>query len=320
MPKRRLRLRPPRLIAGQTAALAAPAFHFDRALYDEGRRYCEKHYGLRTVATPDVHARHLFFAGSVERRRAELLHWLTAPQISAVIGIRGGYGCAGLYPLLRRDLLRVKNLKPKVVVGYSDLTILLNGLYQDLGWVTFHGPMIAGRPFRQPSPLEEETFRKCLMEGIPLGPIGAETMKTLLPGQAEGPLVGGCLSLMVSTLGTDYEIRTAGKVVFLEDIGEAPYRLHRMLTQLRAAGKFSRARAIVFGEFTDCEPHSDAYKDVSAVDAVKDALSGLPLPVVLGFPGGHGSMQCTFPIGMPVTVDAPARGRPRVVFSRPGVV
>ncbi len=216
---------------------------------------------------------------------------------------------------MRANLKKAKGrLEPKILLGYSDLTLALNMLYQDFGWVTFHGPMVAGRAFYSPKPSEKKTFIRTLFSGSPLGPISTPKMKTLIPGQTRGPLIGGCLSLLVSALGTSYEINTAGHILFLEDIGEAPYKLHRMLTQLRHAGAFDKVKGIVFGEMASCLPHAKAFKHVNAKAAIAHALQGLKIPVILDFPAGHGSTQYTIPLGQNVELLAAARSIPIVNF------
>jgi muramoyltetrapeptide carboxypeptidase len=298
---------PSLLVPGQKVTLIAPAFSFNPELYAAGRSYIENNLDLRTATLRDVNQKHLFFAGSYKTRLTELVLALTSNTTQGVIAIRGGYGCAPLYPELKKRLKSRRGLKPKVFMGFSDLTILLNGLYQDFGWITYHGPMVAGRPFRKPSALELSTMSDCLFRGFPQKPISTKKMKALVRGQAHGVVIGGCLSLLVSTLGTQYEINTKNKILFLEDVAEAPYRLHRMLVQLRHAGKLDHVRGIVFGTLAACEPHADEYKNVGALDAIKDALAGIKVPIILDFPAGHGPEQATIPIGMNAHLSAGTR-------------
>ena len=216
-------MRPRKLSKGHTASLIAPAFHFVPEHFYAGVQFCEKTLGLKTSVRNDVMTKDLLFAGSENRRITEIIESITSPSIQGIFGIRGGSGCANLYPEVLKTIKKIKNLKPKIFLGYSDLTIFLNGFYQDLGWTTFHGPMVAGRPFREPLKLELETLQKCLFTSEPLGKIETPEMKVMTAGHAEGKIVGGCLALLVSTLGTSYEIDTTNRILFIEDIGEAFY-------------------------------------------------------------------------------------------------
>ncbi len=317
-------VRAPKLIRGKKAALVAPAFSFDATLMEQGRAYFETKYGVRTLVLDSVHEREGYLAGSDQRRLGELVHWLTDPTIGALIAIRGGYGCARIYPALIKALKAHKKLKPKIVAGYSDMTILLNGLYQDLGWITFHAPVIVGRPFRTPTPIEEQTFRQSLFSSEPLGAITDEAMLVLSEGRARGRIVGGCLSLLVTTLGTSYEIDTEDKILFLEDVDEKPYRLDRMLTQLLHAGKLDKIKGLVFGQMVNCEPSPESRDPMktTSTEAIKLALGVFlkknKIPAVLNFPAGHGMPQITFPIGAKVELQANPK-TPRVVFLESGV-
>jgi muramoyltetrapeptide carboxypeptidase len=318
-------IRPAHLLRGRTVALVAPSFSFDATLMEAGRAHLESKHGLKTVALPDIRSQEAYFAGSDDRRLEELFHWLTDPGVHALVAVRGGYGCARLYPRLAEKLRAVgRALKPKIVLGYSDLTVLLNGLHQDFGWITFHGPVLSGRPFRAPVPIEETTFHRSLFTAEPLGAVTDPQMVVLNPGRASGPIVGGCLSLVASSLGTSYELNTDGKILFLEDVDEAPYRLDRMLTQLLHAGKLDRIKGLVFGQMTGCEPKADSRDPTKtssrgAIElAVAAHLRARKIPAVLNFPAGHGMPQVTFPIGATVELRADDPKTPEVVFREAG--
>jgi len=313
-----------KLLPQDTVGLVAPAFLFDPDLYERGKEAFEQEFKLKSLSLADASARHHYFAGDDKRRAAELIYWLTNPDAKGVIAIRGGYGLSRIYPTVIAALKKKRGLKPKVVLGYSDLTILLNGLYQDLGWVTFHGPTITGRPFREPLSLEIETLRTSLFSTEPLGKITHNKMRVMQPGKAEGVLVGGCLSLVTASLGTSYEIDTKGKVLFLEDVDERPFRIDRMLTQLIHAGKLDHVKAIVFGEMFHCEPYPKERdpEQTTAEGAIRLALGDFvkkkKIPVLLDFPAGHGSPQATFPIGVRVRVQT-LGNTPCIEFLEAGV-
>lgn len=238
-----------------------------------------------------------YLAAADAARAADLSAFLSDRTIAAVIAARGGYGSARLIPHL--DLERAH---PKVIVGSSDLTVLLAFLQSRLGWVVFHGPMVAPNFGRSPSALTDESFRRVLFAPGAAGALAPPGVRALRRGRARGRLAGGCLSLLVSTLGTPYEIDTRGALVLIEDINEAPYRLDRMLTQLRHAGKLEQARGIIFGRMVGCQPEPGAGYTLDA--ALLEALGDFAGPVVIDFPAGHGGEQVTLPLGVEATLDA----------------
>ncbi len=318
--KRTLRKAAP-LRRGSRVALVAPAFSFDTKLFEQGRKFLEDKYQVETLVAPDLFEKHAYFAGSDSRRLNELTRWLKDPSIDAILAARGGYGCTRIYSALLKNLKAVKRLRPKLVGGFSDLTILLNGLYQDLGWVTFHSPHVVSRLFREPAKIESETFYQHFFTSDPVGKIEWPEMKTLVVGTASAPLVGGCLSMVAASLATPYEIETDGKILFLEDVTEQSYRIDRMLTHLLHAGKFNKVRAVIFGQMTDIVAPKDR-PELDAAAAIQ--LSVLPflkqkkIPCIFGFPSGHGNPQVTFPIGTRVRLHAPAQGPAWVDFFESG--
>lgn len=234
-----------------------------------------------------------FTAGGVERRRAELHALFADDAVAGIVCARGGAGAGALLEGLDADLLRAH---PKAFVGYSDITflhLLLNGL----GLVTFHGPMVAtdfaARTY------DRDSFLRALTGAG--GPYASEP-DDLLPlraGAAEGRLHGGCLSLLAAAAGTPWALRTGGEdtLLFLEDLDEPPYRIDRLLIQLRASGAFEGLRGIVFGDMKGCAPPIDA--DFSLEDVILDALAGLDIPVALGLSSGHASSpNLTLPLGV----------------------
>lgn len=317
-------LKPAPLKAGSRVALFAPGFTFRSEKFEAGRAALEKTYGVKTACLDTAFERDGYFAGSDQRRLDELYHWLTDAKTAALLAIRGGYGTARIYPALLERLRATKNLIPKIVMGYSDVTILLNGLFQDLGWITFHGPVLVSHVFQGESAslevarnarIETETFRTALFTAQPLAPLRHADSKILFPGSARGRLVGGCLSLIASSIGTPYEIKADGRILFLEDAGERPYRIDRMLTQLIHAGLLDRVNGIVFGKMAACDPppaQEFGHDTPDVIAAIREALAPLlarrPMPVAYDFPAGHGRPQATFPIGCEVELraDGPA--------------
>jgi muramoyltetrapeptide carboxypeptidase len=280
----------PQELESGVARLAALGFEVQVGAAVQGPR-------ARYLAAPDA------------ARAADLSAFLADRTIKAVIAARGGYGSARLIPHL--DLERAQ---PKVVVGSSDLTVLLAFLQSRLGWVVFHGPMVAPNFGRSPAALTDDSFRRVLFAPGQAGTIAPPGVRPLRRGRARGRLAGGCLSLLVSTLGTPYEIDTRGALLLIEDINEAPYRLDRMLTQLRHAGKLEQARGVVFGRMVGCHPEPQAGYALDAV--LVELLGEFAGPVVVDFPAGHGGEQVTLPLGVEATLDA---DRGALILEEPGV-
>ena len=277
-------VKPPRLLPGDTIGVVAPAYVVPSDSLKLGVARLES-LGYRVryrddLLTDDSPER---FAGSHERRAAEFWQMLEDPNIRAVFCARGGYGCNYLI-----DFLGSKPLpKPKIMMGYSDITTLHSFLWRQAGWVTFHGPMVAV-DFSQ----ELDALGPAL---VSTGAWEVENsgLQVLESGSAEGTLLGGCLSILVTTLGTPREMDWRGAIVFLEDLGEAPYRVDRMLFHLREAGKFNGVRGVIFGEMKDC----------GQMELLRDILlrpfAGLSIPVAAGLASGHTSgRNICLPLGV----------------------
>jgi muramoyltetrapeptide carboxypeptidase len=242
-------------------------------------------------------------AGTDRERADDLLEMFSDPRVKAIVCARGGYGSARVIPYLDRDLIRKH---PKVFVGSSDITVLLLYLVQDCGLVAFHGPMVGPNFGKAPSSLTEEVFLKVLTLGGPIGPLRLPDVKVLKAGRSEGRLVGGCLSLLCSVMGTPLDLHTEDSILFLEDVKEPPYRIDRMLTQLKAAGKFRKVRGVLFGPMPDCRPQQGSGYDLEEI--ILDILNDLKVPVLLGVPSGHGVHNITLPMGIRVQVSASEGG------------
>ena len=282
--------RPPALRPGDTIAVIAPASAAHPSRIRRGARQLEA-LGFRTRVYAQAFARHGHLAGRDGLRAAALRRALTDPKVSAVFFTRGGFGAARLLSLVERELERVR---PKILVGYSDVTSLLSFATGKLGWVTFHGPMVAtDLPDLRSADRASLLDALCGRASEPLR-LGA----TLRRGVAEGRLFGGCLSILVSLLGTPYAVHLADRILFLEDVNEEPYSLDRMLTQLRHTGELARARGIVFGEMANCGRRSDL------LAVLRERTADLGIPVAFGAPSGHGRGKRTIPLGARVRLDA----------------
>jgi muramoyltetrapeptide carboxypeptidase len=277
---------------GDRVALVAPASSFAPEELDAGVAELAR-LGLEAVYDESLFARERFMAGSAETR-ANAIHKAWAdPSITGLVAMRGGYGSAHVLPLLDPSLMRSAR---KALIGYSDITALLT-FYLQHGLTAIHGPMIDRRMSKGSDGYDENSFRRVAMSTEPAGEMRPDQLETLHPGDATGMLVGGTLTQMVALLGTPWAYRVPeGAVLFLEDIGERPYRIHRMLTQCAQAGMLKHARAIVFGEFVACgEPGGDpAIRDV-----LREFTEGFSGPVLFGFPSGHTvGATWTLPLGV----------------------
>lgn len=226
----------------------------------------------------------LFFAGSPEARLADLHAAFVDSETSAVAAVRGGYGSN--YLLDAVDLALIKS-HAKPFLAYSDMTGLQLHLLDHLGLPAFHGPMVAA-DFYLEDGVHFKSFQSA-MNGRPYSLGSAEGLRTLRPGSARGTLYGGCLSILVSLIGTQWEPATEGKLLFIEDVGAKPYQVDRMLWQLRQAGKLSSVRGVIFGEMLDCT--SPGAPENLLEDAILSALDGLNVPVAFGLRSGHVSRQ-----------------------------
>lgn len=254
--------------------------------------------GFDAVHSPAVAARGLFSAGtSVERAGDFLAAWSDA-SVSALVALRGGYGSAEILPLLDAGAIAAS---PKVFVGYSDTTAILTWLTCHIGVTALHGPMVDRRLSRGPDGYDEASFLS-LLRGDGTLDLPCPGGVVLREGEAAGPLFGGTLTQLTASLGTPYAFAPPqGCVLFLEDVNERPYRIHRMLTQLVQAGLVARARAIVLGEMPGCHEPGDGTP--TAVDAARDALAAFSGPILAGFPSGHTRRACvSLPLGTTVRV------------------
>ena len=233
------------------------------------------------------------------------------PGVAAVFCLTGGYGSPRLLEALDYGLIR---RNPKIFLGYSDITGFHLAIGKKAGLVTFHGPNVI-------SPLSAwtlESLRKALFTAAPVGEIGSPPeeeplapefpLHAVAPGRARGRTVGGNLTLICSTMGTPYEIETRGRILLLEDTGEAPYRIDRMLVQLKLAGKLADAAGIVFGTCTDCEPSRSTFEiNLSLSEVLDELLGGLGKPVLAGVAFGHTDEKATIPLGVEAELDAGAK-------------
>ena len=300
-----------RLSRGDRVALVAPASSFPAEEVAAGIAELAR-LGLEAVYDQSLFETDRFVAGTAHVRAKAIQDAWADPKISALVAMRGGYGSAQLLPLLDPAALRSAR---KALIGYSDITALLS-FYQLNGLTAIHGPMVDRRLSKGPSAYDEESFRRVVMSTEPAGELRPPALEVLRPGRATGRLVGGTITQLVSSLGTPWAFDALpGCALFLEDIGERPYRIHRMLTQLAQAGVFSRACAIVFGEFPRCDEPGGR---LAIRDVLRDFTSDFPGPILFGFPSGH-TTGATWTLPFGVRADIVGESSPAVIITEAAV-
>ena len=291
-----------RLKAGDTVGIVAPASPSDSSKVERAIKYLAN-MGYNVKAGESVYSSRGYLAGDDELRASDINNMFADDEVRAVFCLRGGYGSQRILGLV--DFEGIRN-NPKIFMGYSDITALLNAIYQRCGLITFHGPM--GGDFA--GGLEKRTKRamKNILESTdPVGELpNPVTPEVVEEGKGSGILVGGNLSMVVASLGTPYEVDTRNKVLLLEDVFEEPYSVDRMLTQLKLAGKFESAAGIVLGDWGNSEPEEPA-KSLSLEEVFEDVFKGLGKPVLKGFKIGHCKPNFTVPIGGEVSIDTCSR-------------
>ena len=303
-------LRPQALRSGDTVGLITPStFVSDPDTLATAERTV-RYFGLKSKVGRNVRKKSGYLGGTVQERVDDLHAMFRDAEVKAVFALRGGYGSAQLLDRIDYDLIRAN---PKVFLGYSDITAMHLAIHKRTGLVTFHGPVVLSH-FSQ---YTLQHFKVALFGTEPIGSVTnpsdsnalrpEHVLRVIRPGKARGRLIGGNLTLISTTMGTPYEIDTRGKIVFIEDVDEEPYRIDRMLTQLRLAGKLDAAAGIVFGECADCRPkdYKPSFNSTFTLGEILDNFLGdLKIPVLSGLTIGHTDDQLTLPIGVMATLDA----------------
>jgi muramoyltetrapeptide carboxypeptidase len=311
---------PPPLRPGDAVRVVAPSAAFDADAFARGLTVLESRLGLRPRMRPDIDSRSAYLAGDDVRRIEEWREAVADPEASAIFCARGGYGAMRILaavdpaPLLAR---------PKLLVGFSDVTAL-HATLNRAGLVTVHGPVVTqlGR-----APEDALAHLEALLSGraprpgpwdAPAPGAGLVGSATIRPGRATGPLLGGNLTVLAHLLGTPFAPRLDGAVLFLEDVGEKPYRIDRDLTQLRLAGALDHLAGVAVGQLRQCD---EAGVEGRAV--VREAVAALGVPAVEGLPAGHEDRNLAFPLGARATIVAPSgageEGPPRLLFDEGAV-
>ena len=290
-------VKPPALRPGDTVGIVAPASNIEPADLEAGREALER-VGYRPFYFDSILDRDLYFAGSIERRTRELEEMFQRKDVRAVVCARGGYGANYLLNRLDLDVIKAN---PKIFVGYSDITCLLTHFSDNAGLVTFHGPMVA-KDWAHPGGVDLSSWQSELGTSDPQEIRLNEDVTALAEGEAQGVLYGGCLSILVASLGTPYEIMTKGKILFLEDIAAKPFQIDRMLMQLKLGGHLTAVRGILFGQMLDCVQSPG--QDYTLQEVIMRVVGDLGVPVAFGVKSGHvTSGNITLPFGVPASLS-----------------
>ena len=301
-------IKPPRLKSGDKLGIVAPGSYISEEELQDSIKNLNQ-LGFETTHSEKILLQSGYFAGSDKDRADDLMEKFLDKSVKGIVCARGGYGCSRILPMLDYDVIRSN---PKILIGYSDITALLYGIYQKSGLITFHGP-VGTSSFNDYS---VDNFKRVLMN-----PERSKTFKnstsgedenvygvtSIVKGKGKGRLVGGNLSIMVSLIGTEYDVDYSGKIIFIEEVGEEPYRVDRMLTQLIQAGKFDHAAGIMMGIFRKCEVKENSdltAKSFNLMEVLQDRFGNFKIPVVYGMSFGHVKDKFTIPFGALAELDA----------------
>jgi len=290
---------PPPLAPGDRIGIAAPGGPVRKEAFEGGVAYLETR-GYLPVLGRHVGRRYAYLAGSDRERLEDLNALLTDPEIKAIWCARGGYGSGRIVEGLDYGALR---RHPKSIIGYSDVTVLHSAVFKKLGMASWQGPLVS--ELGDPAAFDETSLWKALTgDGRDLS-WSLPAASVARPGSGTGPLVGGCLSIVVSLVGTPHEASMDGAVLFWEEVNEEPFRIDRMLGHLRQAGRLKNLRGMVIGRLVNCQS-KDPLNDMPLREILETHLAGTDYPVVVDFPAGHCPGKTTLPFGRSVILDTSA--------------
>jgi len=316
-------IKPKPLHEGDRVAIIAPSSATDlQSVVNAEIRI--KAMGLNPVMYPTCYTRYGHLAATDEERAKDVNDAFSDDSIKGIICLRGGYGTPRILDMLDYDMIK---LNPKIFVGFSDITALHLAFNQICRMVTYHGPMAAasyGKIEDDHVDFEKYTYESLCNNIFTNKAIGLcknpenEELQTLVGGIAEGELIGGNLSLLVSTLGSPYELDTKGKILFIEDVGEPIYKIDRMLTSLALAGKFNDCEGVILGTWIDCEREKKGYEggyDLPLEEVFENTLVKFNKPIITNFRAGHNYPQPTMAFGTHVKIDADKK---EIIFTESG--
>ncbi len=304
-------IKPKAINPGDTFGIIAPAsglFNAHQTIIEAKEKI--QNLGFKVKIGKNIFKRKGYLAGSIKDRIEDLHNMFKDPEVKAIITIRGGYGSAQLLPYIDYNLIKKH---PKIFVGYSDITSLLIGINKMTGLVTFHGP-VAISTFTE---YTKTYFLKTLESTTAIGEIEdapyednlqtSNRVWTYKPGKAKGRLIGGNMTLLQASMGTPYEFDTDGAILFLEEVGEEPYDIDRILTQFKLAGKFDKCKGVVFGKISNIQPatYKPAFNTtLSTEEIIENIFKDFDFPVCTGLSLGHIKHKPTLPIGIQAELDA----------------
>ena len=316
-------IKPKSLKSGDRVAIIAPSSASDFESADKGKKKIHA-LGLEPVMYPTCYTNYGHLSGTDRERARDVNDAFRDESIKGIICLRGGYGAPRILNMLDYEMIKSN---PKVFVGFSDITALHTAFNQICGMVTFHGPMATtnfAKVKNDKVEFEQYSYKSLVKNIFTAEPVGEyknyndEKLESMGSGKAEGIFSGGNLTLLVSTLGSEYEIDTKGKILFIEEVGEPIYKIDRMLTTLSLAGKFDDCRGIILGSFVNCEREKKAYEgglDLTLEEVVENTLLKFRKPILYNFKAGHNVPQPTMALGTNVIIDADKKS---VIFSESG--
>lgn len=288
-----------RLTENSTIALVSPASSEDINAIKSSIEVI-KNLGFKVKEGKHIYDKYGYLCGSDENRAADIMDMFLDKDVDMILSVRGGYGTMRILPLIDTNII---TNNPKIFGGFSDITTLLNFFASKCNLTTFHCPMASSK-FSDKYTLE--SFLNTLLYGYkPYSIKNPENFpyKCVFPGSAQGKLVGGNLSLICGTLDTPYEIETKNNILFIEDVGEEPYKIDRMLTQLSLSGKLNQCSGFVLGQFTNCElPHYE--RSLTLQQVFEDTIFSFKKPTLMNFMSGHSYPKLTLPIGAMVNLNS----------------
>ncbi len=291
-------IKPKRLIKGDKVGLISPGSYITEEQLNESVENLES-IGLKAYYTETILKKYGYLAGTDKERAEDINRMFADKNIKGIFAARGGYGCARILPLLDYDLIK---RNPKILIGYSDITALLYGIYSQTGLISFHGPVgISTFNEYSNSHMKNILFEPHKNYTMTNLPEDENIIKIINKGNAKGKLAGGNLSIVVTMIGTKYDVDLKDKIVFLEDVGEEPYRIDRMLTHLLEATNIKQAAGIALGVFKNCEidkEDPEFENSLTLQEVFNDRFGNLNIPVISGLSFGHISNKFTLPFGI----------------------
>lgn len=280
---------------GDLIHIVAPSSPFDKTAFLAGVNILQK-WGFRVFYEESIFSKQPFLAGTDTVRAKQLKKALTNKKAKAILFARGGYGSARVLKTLGE--INFKTTTPKLVLGYSDITSLLIPLAQKHNWPCFYGPVVAKDLAPNTKAFTSQSLQQALTSPKALGKIQHKNLIFLKKGQAEAKISGGCLTLINTSLKTPWEIKTKDRILFIEDTGEKPYAIDRLLTQLKLAGKLNQIKGVVVGSLLGPNP------DTHYQDVILDQFKEFDFPIAYGFPAGHGVDKLSFPLEAKIKMNS----------------